>query len=182
MSQIDTSGVEGLIPGPENQPFEVRYLRPNYARIDICAGFNWSKIMDMAHDLRNVLYGDKLYLVVFRSRLKDGLGPQLYNELLTADDAALEEAKAFKDGEPSGLLCYFAGEPDEQNNCLSFCLWTSCQAALARMDSQHAVAQSFAQLVYDDFYIERHIISKPGPDEYVGFVEYHPLTSGISEN
>ena len=175
MNRKAKSGLEGLISDGNHKPFEVTWTREDYAKVDITSGFDWPEIMNLARDLRGIRYGDELYLVVFRSRIKSDITGELYEELLRADEAALEEAKAAnEDGEPSGLLCYFAGEPDSEGNCLSFCFWTSREAALARMGPQHKVAMEYADRVYEEFSFERHLLLQPSPDSRVLFAEYYP--------
>jgi hypothetical protein len=162
MIEMPTSELEGYVDLPIAEQFKISPLRHDYATADIRDSFNWEKAMDLARDQRGVDDGQELYLFVFRSRLNIDISSELYKDLLVADHEALEEAKANKNGEQSGLLCYFAGEPDEEGYCLSLCLWTSREAALSRNGKKHGEAMEFAKLAYDEDYtkFERYHISR----------------------
>jgi hypothetical protein len=119
----------------------------DYATRSIEDGFNWSS-------LSRCLF-DRLYLVVFRSVRR----PEADLDLLHYhDDRAFEEA--LKSG---GLLHYFKGHANEQNECLSFCLWeTRKQARHAADAASHRSAIEISAQMYLSYSLERYWIRKVG--------------------
>jgi hypothetical protein len=119
----------------------------DYATRSIEDGFNWSS-------LSRCLF-DRLYLVVFRSVRR----PEADLDLLHYhDDRAFEEA--LKSG---GLLRYFKGHANEQDECLSFCLWeTRKQARHAADATSHRSATEISAQMYLSYSLERFWIRKVG--------------------
>jgi hypothetical protein len=121
-------------------------INSRYMTLPIHEGFNWLDSFAYAAP-------GEWYLVVFRSRQRKGID---YGDLTARDERAQHEAL-----HAPGFLYYFAGTPDEQGNCLSFCLWES--QALARSASQrpnHQQARQLADSVYEHFQLERYFVRK----------------------
>jgi hypothetical protein len=119
----------------------------DYAALSIEDGFDWSSL--------SRCHFDRLYLVVFRSVRRPDVDLDL---LLEHDDRAFEEA--LKSG---GLLRYFKGNANEQDECLSFCLWeTREQARHAADAASHRSATGISAQMYSSYALERFWIQKTG--------------------
>ena len=87
------------------------------------------------------------YLVVFRSIRRFDVDEV---ELVRHDDAAHEEAMS-----APGFVHYFKGPLSVERACLSFCLWTSREAARAASGMPaHRAAVAFIGDAYDHFTLE----------------------------
>jgi len=116
-------------------------IHPNYAVLPIQTGFDWSALSGCSFD--------GLYLVVFRSMRRMTADLDLLREY---DDRAYEEAVG-----SGGLLHYFKGDADEQNQCLSFCLWESREdARRAAGGKMHGEAARITTEMYESYLLERY--------------------------
>uniref|UniRef100_A0A7C5VXJ0 ABM domain-containing protein n=1 Tax=Thermomicrobium roseum TaxID=500 RepID=A0A7C5VXJ0_THERO len=149
------------LPSPSREQEAFTRLRPttsHYQTVPIERGFNWEEA------LRDVPSGE-WYLVVFRSLRRPDSDDVRLTEF---DDHAYEEAFA-----TGGLLCYFAGDLDENRHCLSFCVWKSREAA--RVSAQlpkHEAAAALAPSTYVWYRLERYTVRK---DPETSRIEFIPL-------
>ena len=165
MSSAQVEGIEAVVPlreaglpgNPEPgavphisriaSPFRpIHEIDPAYSELPIEAGFNWVEAFALVDD------GD-WYLVAFRSK-----------HAPYADDAYLtwldERASTAASRHP-GFMYYFIGTPRPDGNCLSFCLWTSRQEAVAAAaDPEHRAAMELGLPFFSHYVLERHQISK----------------------
>ena len=117
----------------------------DYATLPIEDAFDWSSLSRCDFE--------QLYLVVFRSLRRPEADLTL---LLEHDDRAYEEAMA-----SGGLLRYFKGQANEQDECLSFCLWeTGEQARKAAASPSHESATSITAQTYLSYILERYWLKK----------------------
>ncbi|WP_038039886.1 hypothetical protein [Thermorudis peleae] len=138
----------------------LRPLTPSYQTAPITTAFNWDEA------LADIETGE-WYLVVFRSQRKTTANEVLLTEF---DDEAYEEAMA-----TGGLLCYFAGELDDERYCLSFCVWRSqADAQRSARLPKHARAAQLAPETYTWFVLERYRLFKEAGDPKV---KIEPLMS-----
>ena len=120
---------------------------PDYARLPIRDGFDWSPLSGCAFD--------RLYLVAFRSVRQPDADLALLRE---HDDRAYEEA--LRSG---GLLRYFKGHANDQGECLSFCLWeTRDQAVKAAGAASHKSAADITVRMYLSYVLDRYWLKKEG--------------------
>src|ERR671921_1600224 len=120
---------------------------PDYVRLPIRDGFDWSPLSGCAFD--------RLYLVTFRSVRQPDADLALLRE---HDDRAYEEALS-----SGGLLRYFKGQANEWGECLSFCLWESLeQARLAADAASHRSAAGVSAQMYLSYSIDRYWLEKLG--------------------
>ena len=123
-------------------------IDPDYAKLSIEEGFNWSSCLDEA-------CFDRLYVVVFRSVRRAAADLDLLRE---HDDRAHAEAER-----AGGLLFYFKGLVNERRECLSFCLWENKeQARRASGGASHRAAVRFAAEMYESYRLERYDLIKQG--------------------
>jgi hypothetical protein len=135
------------IEHPADEPM-VLPLKKNYATEPIYLGFDWPEILEMASTKNGILPGQEIYLVVFRSKLKQDAD---VGRLAEADDLALLEAQ-----QADGYIQYFKGSADAEGNCLSFCLWMSREHAIASAGGpMHAAAAELAAEMYENQNLER---------------------------
>jgi heme-degrading monooxygenase HmoA len=121
-------------------------VRPNYCRLPLADGFNWSAAFAAVPD------GD-WHLVAFRSKHAPGADEAFLTAL---DERASEAASRYP-----GFLYYFIGTPQTDGGCLSFCLWQSATAArAASADPAHraAVAEGLPCFAY--YRLERYALRK----------------------
>jgi hypothetical protein len=98
-------------------------------------------------DAASVEAAAEWYLVVFRSIRRFDVDDL---ELVRHDDAAHEEAMS-----AAGFVHYFKGPLSVERACLSFCLWTSREAARAASGMPaHRAAVAFIGDAYDHFTLE----------------------------
>lgn len=111
------------------------------------------------------------YLVVFRSiRRADVDEP----ELVRHDDAAHDEAMS-----APGFVHYFKGPLTVDRACLSFCLWTSREAARAASGMPaHRAAVAFIGDAYDHFTLEFYRARKLGGTLAWTFEPYDRVPAG----
>ncbi|MEI9914022.1 MAG: hypothetical protein WDN66_03485 [Candidatus Saccharibacteria bacterium] len=139
----------------EDEPaFDVRPIEPeiepkssDYAVISLEEGFDWSSIVDHARDTRN-LDDRPLYLVAFRSKLKEGAD---IDTLLKYDESAHEAALT-----SPALIHYFKGDTDELGQSLSFCLWTDPESAKAISQDERHTAATQMVTSYETYSIEKY--------------------------
>lgn len=130
-SRRSVDAFRGLVP-----------TRSDYATVPIWQGFNWSECVVGLGEVR-------LYLVVFRSVRRETADADRLKEY---DDRAHREVE-----HGAGLLYYFKGEPKEQRECLSFCLWESRrQAREAIRRPRHVAAAALASEMYESYDLERY--------------------------
>jgi hypothetical protein len=119
----------------------------DYATLPVEDGFDWSSLSCCAFD--------QLYLVVFRSLWRPEANLALLGE---HDDRAYEEALKI-----GGLLRYFKGYANERGECLSFCLWKTCeQAREAAGAASHRSAAGITAQMYLSYMVERYWLKKDG--------------------
>ena len=117
-------------------------INPDYAKLHVEEGFDWSSHLGEAHF-------DLLYLVVFRSVRHPAADLKL---LKAHDDRAYEDAI-----EAGGLLRYFKGEMNGRRECLSFCLWESRERAVtASGGASHRTAAQLTAQMYESYTLERY--------------------------
>lgn len=146
----------GRVPAIDIQPvsstsplLEVRPTTPDYASTPIEQAFDWYEIIGSARKTRK-LDGLPLYLVAFRSTLKPGAD----TTVLTEHDHHAHEAAM----ESPALIHYFAGEPDESGQALSFCLWEDAESAKAiSRDQRHMDATKMVSS-YSSYSVERYAV------------------------
>jgi len=133
-----------------------------YATAPINEGFNWS-------DCAPRLSEGEWYLVVFRSIRREAIDDLT---LEMHDYGAHIEAQRRADG----LVFYFRGIPNENRECLSFCLWNSREeAARASQLPLHRVAMSMVNEKYEWYSLERYVVRKaPGSFR----IDIEPIASG----
>lgn len=138
---------------------DVQPLRPDYARLPIMAGFAWADILYEIENTYGLDPGQEMYLVVFRSQLRERIDPAPLHEV---DEQAHKEA-----ADAPGFLYYFAGEADEEGYCLSFCLWASRAAAVqaARNGQTHKDAMEIADKYYKTYELERYLVGRDNSPE-----------------
>jgi hypothetical protein len=126
---------------------EVIPTAADYATLPTEQAFDWDEIVDSARQQRD-LTADPLYLVVFRSSLKEGVDT---TELMEYDRRAHEAAL-----ESPALIHYHGDEPDESGRALSFCLWENVEAAKAiSRDTRHTDAMAMVNS-YESYAIEKY--------------------------
>lgn len=136
----------------------------NYVEAPIAEAFDWKQIISHAKEQRDLIENTPLYLVVFRSQLKDGVDTSsLLEHDANAHSAALESP---------ALIHYYADIPDEQGRAVSFCLWTK---RISR-DSLHAAAAKMITL-YASYSIEKYDVRHDDWD-----VTLLPLMHAFSTN
>jgi hypothetical protein len=118
-----------------------------YATVPILEGFNWA-------DCAARVAEGEWYLVVFRSVRREAI-----------DDLTLEmhDYGAYIEAQRRavGLVFYFRGTPNEQRDCLSFCIWSSRQeAARAAKLPLHQVAMTMVDEKYEWYSLERYVLRK----------------------
>jgi hypothetical protein len=119
----------------------------DYASMTTEQAFNWDEIIKSTRHERQ-LTTDPLYLVVFRSLLKEGADT---SELMEHDRRAHEAAL-----ESPALIHYHGGKPNESGRALSFCLWENPVAAKAiSRDSRHMNARAMVAS-YESYSIEKY--------------------------
>ena len=130
------------------------YTDIRYMTLPIQEGFNWSECFaDIA--------AGEWYLVVFRSRHRADTD---YIALTERDERAQVEAR-----QSPGFLYYFMGVPNENGQCLSFCLWDNQHMAqLASRRPKHQEAQQFADSAYEYYQLERYYVRKTTTPEGSG--------------
>jgi hypothetical protein len=147
---LGTTAMEALLLDGSNQ--EQQIIVPasdRYRELDIEEGFNWPEITKRTVE-RYGLGSDKLYLVVFRSNLRDDADK---SAIAYHDKKALEAAMESPD-----CLYYFAGHPDASGRALSFCLWKNEDAAKeASRDKRHSDAMKMVSY-YNSYTLERRYI------------------------
>lgn len=130
----------------ETSPYEP--LSPDYAQLPITEGFDWTNIIAAARQQHDLIEATPWYLVVFRSKLREGVDTTL---LLEHDAKAHQAAQ-----ESPALLHYFGGRPDEEGRALSFCLWSDeAEAKSISRDSRHAAAVKMVSL-YESYSVEKY--------------------------
>lgn len=137
------------------QQTEIAPVDEDYRHKPIQEGFDFNKIIDDTQRIRGSLAGKALYLVVFRSKLNDGVDENYVTQL---DNGAHEEALTSEE-----LYAYFQGERDENNEALSMCLWGSAKAAFDAVHGENSVkhkkaADSAPELYGDNYDIEFYSI------------------------
>jgi hypothetical protein len=133
-------------------------LSDRYMHLPIREGFNWPDF------LADVGSGE-WYLVVFRSKHRGDADKILLYE---QDERALLAARR-----SPGFVYYFAGAPDSDGFCMSFCLWHDQQCAqLASRHQAHQMAQGLAPQMYEYFTLERYRVHKSG-EEGLTFTPIH---------
>lgn len=133
----------------------VHPTRPDYATIDdINEAFDWNHV-DKAVT-RMFGSSEKRAVFVFHSK------PNPINSgiLGDADLLAFFEARSMK---PDDFLYYFRGEPDEHENTLSFCVWTTPEAAVSVIGGKyHQEAAKLAKSSYVEANVEWFAMHRMG--------------------
>jgi len=121
-------------------------IDPYYMILPIDQGFDWDTAFAG-------IEAGNWYLVVFRSKHRAGADEALLTEL---DNGASESAR-----ELPGFLHYFIGTPLSSGECLSFCLWTSREAAaFASAQPAHREAMMKGIAHYEYYALERYAVVK----------------------
>lgn len=98
---------------------------PGYQTDEIFVGFDMENAVCRLSAAYDLLPGQQLYLVVFRSQRKPGLSEDDIELLTQADHAAHQEAHGRRDENGKrALLHYYKGLPDPAGYCVSWCVWT----------------------------------------------------------
>lgn len=128
---------------------EINPTQEDYVSLPIEEAFAWDDIIQTVKVQRS-LGASSLYLVAFRSTLKEGVDSSLLLEHdRRAHDAALESP---------ALIHYFGGTPNALGQALSFCLWENADDAKAvSRDKRHADATKMVSF-YDRYSIEKYDI------------------------
>jgi hypothetical protein len=114
------------------------------------------------------------YLVVFRSIRRADVDEA---ELVRHDDAAHEEAMS-----APGFVHYFKGPLTTERACLSFCLWTSREAARSASGMPaHRAAVTFIADAYDHFTLEFYRARKVAGSLAWTFEPYDRAPAGSDE-
>lgn len=160
--------VSGLIKEIPNQTIHTAAepLMPEYRVLPITDGFSWPRILDAAADAGQ-LDSDQLYLVVFRSERRDGVDPAFVERL----DADAHAEAAGSDA----LLYYYAGDLDQEDRAMSWCLWKDREAArFALSGPAHRLAVRHAPEIYSSFGVELYDVTLPGDRQVVFAPHEHP--------
>jgi hypothetical protein len=130
-------------PAPQIEPAHL-----DYTRMPIDRAFDWDSVVSSLKRYHGIETTDPMYLVVFRSQLKEGADVSL---LLEHDTRAHQAAQ-----ESSALIHYFGGEPDEQGRAVSFCLWNDeAEAKAISKDSRHIAATKMISM-YESYSLEKY--------------------------
>jgi hypothetical protein len=125
--------------------WNIEPIADDYRDLHIGLGFNWPKLLDEVTESLAIPL-DKYYLVVFRSKRKEG--EEIDQKIEELDSAAFQEAIG---SNANALLHYFAGGVDEDNRAMSWCLWTDANSARdALTGPAHMEAVKHAKEFYDD--------------------------------
>lgn len=160
---------ETFVPETEVQEeFEAIPQSKRYVTEPIEEAFDWEDIVLRIKLKHKIPLHQGLYLVDFQSQRKsqeeagDNYVP---DELLAAlDEAVLKEARGSEGEEPTGFLYYFSGEPDENGNNRSFCIWESAEAVQkASLGPDHHQAKLTARDAYKAITFSAYNLSQ-GPD------------------
>lgn len=154
MSNLETqqanNGIISHYSVTRNAELIVTPTSREYATLPIDEAFDWHDIVGQAKVSKS-LAESALYLVAFRSTLKEGVDTSILLEHdRRAHDAALESP---------ALLHYFGGTPNALGQSLSFCLWTNANdAKLISRDRRHADAVKMIAL-YQRYSIEKYNVA-----------------------
>ncbi len=136
-----------------------------YCEVPIADGFTWPDAIQQTP-------GGGLYLVVFRSLLRDTADEAL---LIRYDDAAYLEAQG-----TGGLLHYFRGHPQGDRKCVSFCVWELIAAARATYRRPaHRTAMRFVDVMYESYSMERYVVRRPSSEGRLVFTRSRHLTDRV---
>src|SRR5262245_33405116 len=125
-------------------------------------------------DAASVEAAAEWYLVVFRSIRRADVDE---SELVRHDDAAHDEATS-----APGFVHYFKGPLSVERACLSFCLWTSREAARhASGMPAHRAAVAFIGDAYDHFTLEFYRARKAAGSLAWTFEPYDRAPAGSDE-
>jgi hypothetical protein len=125
-------------------------------------------------DAASVEAAAEWYLVVFRSIRRFDVDE---SELVRHDDAAHAEAMS-----APGFVHYFKGPLSVERACLSFCLWTSREAArVASGMPAHRAAVAFIGDAYDHFTLEFYRARKVAGSLAWTFEPYDRAPAGSDE-
>jgi hypothetical protein len=134
---------------------------PDYASLPVAEAFTWSRCAAK-------LDPGEWYLVAFRSVIRDGADTAL---LWEHDRRAHREARR-----RPGFVHYFHGYPNEQGECLSFCLWESRELAReAASGPAHLQAVGLVHEMYESYVLEFLRVRKRTEDSELAFESYDRL-------
>jgi hypothetical protein len=137
---------------------------PDYASLPIPVAFTWSRCVDS-------LAPGEWYLVAFRSVLRPSADIELLDE---HDRRAHREARR-----RPGFVHYFHGQPNERNECLSFCLWESREHAReAAAGPAHLRAIGLVDEMYESYVLEFLRVRKNAGAIQLEFEDYDRLPTG----
>ena len=136
-------------------------ISPDYARLSVPRAFTWWDGM------LGPLTGEA-YLVVFRSRRRADAEARRLDEY--DERAEAEAARA------PGFIHYFKGPLATDGSCMSFCLWSSREAARAAIaGSAHRAAALLAGEMYERYELEFWRVSRLRPGAPAIFTPYDLL-------
>lgn len=123
--------VEKLVRGMLENQAGIRPIRPDHASCSIEEAYDWPDIFERVNEFRRQLVGvpdlpDEPYVFDFNSIPNSAASDDDREALVVADVLATVEAVESK---PNGLFYYHSGEPDENGNVRSFCIWDNAQNA-----------------------------------------------------
>ncbi len=149
--------------GPSRSAFASLAPVPGYASLPIPEAFTWDACV-------GGLASGEWYLVAFRSILRPSAD---LVQLWEHDRRAHREAR----GRP-GFVHYFHGQPNERNECLSFCLWESREHAReAAAGPAHQRAIGLVEEMYESYALEFLRVRKREGGE-LEFEDYERVPTG----
>ncbi|KAI9737973.1 MAG: hypothetical protein M1834_009343 [Cirrosporium novae-zelandiae] len=133
-------------------------IRPDYATASYESSFNWEEVFSTLAQLASTeqyAWQEQIfYVVIFRSRLKPTID---LSRLMELDSKSHEEATI-----SGGLLKYWFGNVDDENQNLATCHWRSKEdARLGGLGPWHLKARHAARELYANitFTIQKLVIS-----------------------
>ncbi|KAJ2143402.1 hypothetical protein IW142_003739 [Coemansia sp. RSA 564] len=135
-------------------------IRDDFRTADYATSFNWPEITESF--IKHLKSPSELparsecdwYALVFRSQRRADC---IDTDLFEADRQAYEEAYSTSNG---GLLVYWYTELDENNYCMTTCVWTARNIARSvSLLPRHMAAAKMAAGVYVSHHIDRYRIS-----------------------
>lgn len=144
--------------------FEIDPVRPDYASITVEEAFDWEDIHDKITTEHDLPPETPLFVFGFYSEPKE-LTDEQREELDVADIAAFFEARGTN---PDEFLYYFRGTPDINGKVMSFCIWTTPEAAHSVTTGEaHQAAAKLAKPSYKSAHVKGYAMAQAGKGDEV---------------